>query len=138
MALHKPTISDLENAVMAVVWRLGRATADAIRIELTPGRRLRDSTVRTVLRRLEEKGYVRHENEGRTYLYLPVDASQNVAADAVRSLIDRLCNGSVEQLLSGMVEREVVSPAKLQELANRIAAAKTQQAKAPKPKSKRR
>jgi hypothetical protein len=44
-----------------------------------------------------------------------------VAAEAVRGIIERLCNGSVEDLLVGMVDREVVSPQRLQELAERIA-----------------
>jgi BlaI family transcriptional regulator, penicillinase repressor len=138
LTTHKPAISELENTVMAVVWRLGRATADAVRTELKPNRLLRDSTVRTILRRLEEKGYVRHESVGRTYVYSPVDASQIVAADAVRALIDRLCNGSVETLLVGLVDREVVSSEKLQELAKRIAADKTRHPAASKNRTKRR
>ena len=76
------------------------------------------------LARLEEKGYLRHTTEGRTYLYVPTVASQNVAADAVRGIIERFCNGSVENLLVGMVDREVVSAATLQNLAKRIAANK--------------
>ena len=52
-------------------------------------------------------------------MYTPTDASQNVAADAVRGIIERLCHGSVEDLLVGMVDREVVSPTELQELAKR-------------------
>lgn len=126
MAIDKPALSELENRVMMIVWRLGRATADAIRIQLKPGRKLRDSTVRTILRRLEAKGYVRHEVEGRTYHFLPVDASHNVAADAVRGLIERFCNGSIEALLVGMIDREVVTPEKLQQLASRLASEKGQ------------
>ncbi len=80
--------------------------------------------MRTRLRRLEEKGYVCHATEGRTYLYSPTVASQCVAADAVRGIIERFCNGSVEDLLVGMVDREVVSAAKLQDPAKRIAANK--------------
>ncbi len=121
---QKPALSDLENKVMGVVWEHGQATADLVRTEFEGSQPLKDSTVRTILRRLEEKGYLRHTTEGRTYLYVPTVASQNVAADAVRGIIERFCNGSVENLLVGMVDREVVSAATLQILAKRIAANK--------------
>ncbi len=121
---QRPALSDLEHKVMGVVWGHGRVTADLVRTELEGSRPMKDSTVRTLLRRLEEKGYVRHTTEGRTYHYLPTVASQNVAADAVGRIIERFCEGSVEHLLVGMVDREVVSAAQLRELANRIAANK--------------
>ena len=121
---QKPALSDLENKVMSIVWKHGRVTAELVRTEFENSQPMKDSTVRTILRRLEEKGYVRHTTEGRTYHYSPTVASRNVAADAVRGIIERFCNGSVEDLLVGMVDREVVSSAKLQELAKRIAASK--------------
>lgn len=121
---QKPALSDLENKVMDIVWEHGQITADRVRTELEEHQSMKDSTVRTILRRLEEKGYVRHTTEGRTYLYSPTVASQSVAADAVRGIIERFCKGSVENLLVGLVDREVVSADKLQELAKRIAANK--------------
>ncbi len=121
---EKPPLSDLENKVMSIVWDHGRVTAELVRTHLDRVQPIKDSTVRTILRRLEEKGYVRHTTEGRTYVYSPTVASQNVAADAVRGIIERFCNGSVEDLLVGMIDREVVSSEKLQELAERIAAEK--------------
>ncbi len=116
----KSPLSELENKVMAVVWERHEVTAEQVRGEFGKSQRLADSTIRTILRRLETKGYVAHRCEGRTYIYSPVVGSQNVAVDAVRSIIDRFCNGSVEALLVGMIDREVVSPEKLQELAARI------------------
>lgn len=121
---QKRALSDLENKVMGVVWHQGRVTGELVRTELESTQPMKDSTVRTILRRLEQKGYVRHATEGRTFWYSPTVASQNVAADAVRGIIERFCNGSVESLLVGMIDREVVSAAKLQELAKRIAANK--------------
>ena len=69
---------------------------------------MKESTVRTILKRLEEKGYVEHRVEGRTNVYSGIDAPQNVAAKAVRQIIERFCGGSVEQLLVGMVNNDVV------------------------------
>ncbi len=130
----KPTLSELENAVMAVIWDSGQATADSVRTLLEPERTMKDSTVRTILRRLEVKGYVQHTTEGRTFIYSPIVVSRNVAGDAVRGIVERLCNGSVEDLLVGMVDCEVVSPEKLRELAERIANAKSE----PKTKARQR
>ena len=82
---------------------------------------MKESTARTVLTRLEEKGYLTHSVDGRTNVYRGVDAPQSVAAGAVRQIIDRLCGGSVEQLLIGMVDDEVLSERELQRLAQKIA-----------------
>ena len=123
----KPQLSPLESTVMDVVWTEGRVTAEGVRVSLSETQALKDSTVRTILRRLEEKGFVEHEVEGRTYVYCPTVQSKNVANDAVRGIIDRFCNGSVEDLLVGMVDDKLLTPAKLQELANRIAEAEAEE-----------
>jgi BlaI family penicillinase repressor len=79
------------------------------------------------LSRLEEKGYARHRVEGRTNVYSGMEAPQNVAAKAVRQIIDRFCGGSVEQLLVGMVANDVVDKQELQRLAQRIARRKNRE-----------
>ncbi|PHS15992.1 MAG: CopY family transcriptional regulator [Blastopirellula sp.] len=120
----KQPLSDLENKVMDAAWAAGSVTADQVRMALEPEQSLKDSTIRTVLRRLEEKGYVTHVVEGRTYIYTPTGGAQAVAADAVRGIIDRFCKGSVEDLLLGLIDREVVSHEELSRLAQRIAKSK--------------
>jgi len=117
---ERPRLGPLENAVMRTLWERGRATADEVRVTLAETQPLKDSTVRTVLRRLEEKGYLTHVTEGRTYVYAPRVESRGVAAAAVRGIIERFCDGSVEDLLVGMVDDEIVSPQKLRQLAERI------------------
>jgi predicted transcriptional regulator len=121
---RRKSLSELEQAVMDTVWANPNSTAEACREALEPARKLKDSTVRTILRRLEEKGYLTHEVSGRTYVYRASDQPQNVAAQAVRQIIDRLCGGSVEELLVGMVDSEVLNPDELQTLARKIAARK--------------
>jgi BlaI family transcriptional regulator, penicillinase repressor len=130
----KPRLSPLENAVMQVVWSQGRATADDVRTALARRHDLKDSTIRTILRRLEEKGYVDHVVDGRTYVYRPRVEPENVAAQQVRGIIDRFCRGSVESLLVGMVDDDLITPDKLRELAQRIDAAEAAQKKAPRGK----
>ena len=117
-------LSGLEELVMGAVWSAGSATAEDVRVSLADRHPMKDSTVRTVLRRLEDKGYLRHSVEGRTYRYRPVAPVESVAAGAVRRIVDRLCRGSVEQLLIGMVDSDVVDGAELERLARRIASSR--------------
>lgn len=81
---------------------------------------MKDATVRTILRRLEKKGYVAHRAEGRTYVYSGLERPERAAVTAIRQLLDRFCGGSVEQLLVGMVDQDVISPRELTELAQKI------------------
>ena len=126
---NKPRLSALENAVMQVVWSRTRATAEDVRGLLARRHDLKDSTIRTILRRLEEKGYVEHDVEGRTYVYRPRVEPHNVAAQQVRGIIDRFCRGSVENLLVGMVDDNLITPDKLRDLADKIAEAEAAQKK---------
>jgi predicted transcriptional regulator len=87
---------------------------------------MKESTARTILKRLEDKRYVRHRVDGRTNVYSVVEPRANVAATAVRRIIDRLYGGSVEDLLVGMVENEVVDRRELAELARKIARRKSE------------
>jgi predicted transcriptional regulator len=119
---HDPAeLGELERSILSIVWRKAEVTADQVREEL--GRPLKDSTIRTVLRRLEEKGYLTHSVEERTFVYRPAQSRQRVAGRAVKRIVDWFCEGSVEALLVGMVDSKVLDRAELQRLAERIAQA---------------
>jgi predicted transcriptional regulator len=121
-ARHDPSeLGELERSILSVVWRKTQITAEQVREEL--GRPLKDSTIRTVLRRLEEKGYLEHSLENRTFIYRPAESRNRVAGRAVKRIVDWFCEGSVEALLVGMVDSKVLDRAELQRLAERIAAA---------------
>jgi predicted transcriptional regulator len=105
---------------MDYIWSHGSTTAEACREALAATRPMKDSTVRTVLRRLEEKGYLTHEIDGRTFIYKPSDKRQNVAVRAVKNIIDRFCGGSAEALLLGMVDNAVLDRKQLERLARKI------------------
>jgi predicted transcriptional regulator len=106
------------------VWTHPNCTAETCREGLAGQRALKDSTIRTILRKLEEKKYVTHEVEGRTFVYRAADTKRNVAVQAAKQLIDRFCNGSVEELLVGLVDNQVLQPKQLQRLAAEIASRK--------------
>ena len=113
-----PDLGDLERDVMQLIWADGPMNAEAVRERL--GRPLKESTIRTVLRRLEDKGYVHHTVEQRTFLFHAAEARQHVAARAVKRVVDWFCNGSVEEVLVGMVDAKMVDRAQLLALADKI------------------
>jgi predicted transcriptional regulator len=118
---HDPAeLGELERSILLIVWRRGSVTADHVREELD--RPLKGSTVRTVLRRLEEKGYLAHGIDDRAFIYRPVQSQQRVAGRAVKHIVDWFCEGSVEALLVGMVDSRMLGRVELQRLAERIAA----------------
>jgi predicted transcriptional regulator len=109
-------LGEVEQIVMDYIWSHGPSTSESCREALASSRPMKDSTIRTVLRRLEEKGYLTHETEGRTFIYKASDARQNVAVRAVKGIIDRFCGGSAEQLLLGMVDNAVLDSKQLERL----------------------
>jgi BlaI family penicillinase repressor len=120
---HDPSdLGELEREIMQFLWQRGSMTAEEVREQIE--RPLKDSTIRTVLRRLEEKGYLTHSVDNRTFIYQPTEARQVVAGRAVKRIVDWFCDGSVENLLVGMVDSQVLGRKELQRLAERIAAAK--------------
>ena len=134
MPLKLP-LSRLEQEVMNLIWSHGTATATNVQADLTPQRALRDSTIRTVLTRLEDKGYLRHEVDGRTFVYTSVEPPRSLAVRAVKQIMDRFCQGSLESLLVGMVDDQIVDPDELQRIVDRLA---TQKSVKPRKTSKRK
>jgi predicted transcriptional regulator len=118
MGEHDPAeLGELERVILQLLWSRGTMTAEYVREELAGQQRsLKDSTVRTVLRRLEEKGYARHEVDNRTFVYAPAEPARMVAGRAVKRILDRFCAGSVDS--------EVLDLEELQRLAERIAKAR--------------
>jgi BlaI family transcriptional regulator, penicillinase repressor len=121
--LKPPT--PLEQFIMDYVWAHPGCTAEMCREGVSVRRALKDSTIRTILRNLEEKGYVTHDVDGRTFVYRAVDTKRNVAVQAAQQLIDRFCGGSVEEFLVGLIDNQVLEPQQLQRLAEKIALRKS-------------
>jgi BlaI family penicillinase repressor len=113
-------LTDLQKAVLDFLWSGGPATSDQVREALHERHPLKDSSVRTILRRLEARGYLRHELVGQSFVYHSTLPPQSLAARAVRTIIDRFCSGSVEQFLLGMVDEKILSPKQLERLAQKL------------------
>jgi BlaI family transcriptional regulator, penicillinase repressor len=113
-------LTEREAQLMDVLWNRGQATAEEVR-EALPDRP-HDSTVRTLLRTLESKGYVAHAVQGKSFVYRAAQARDRVQRGAVRSFVTRLFGGSAEDLVLRLLEDEQITPAQLAEI--RQAAAK--------------
>lgn len=106
--------TDRELDVMAVLWEHGSATVAEVREHLADP--LAYTTVLTVLRILEEKGYVAHEEEGRAYRYHPLVERKRAGESALRRITRKLFRGSPELLLTQLVADRDLSEAELRRI----------------------
>jgi BlaI family transcriptional regulator, penicillinase repressor len=106
--------TDRELDVMSILWRGGSGTVAEVREALAED--LAYTSVLWVLQTLEEKGYVRHEAEGRAYRYYPLVAPEDAGGSALGRILDKMFHGSAEQLLVQLVRSERVSREELERL----------------------
>jgi len=106
-------LSELQLAVMRVLWRKGKATVADVHEALEAERGLALTTVATVLTRLEKAGLVSHRAAGRHYLYRPLVSEEDVRRSMVSVLADRLFEGDVAALVSHLVSAKDVRPGDL-------------------------
>jgi BlaI family transcriptional regulator, penicillinase repressor len=115
-------LGELEREILGLVWQMGTATAEQVRGALK--RPLKESTVRTVLRRLEDKGHLSHTVEGRTFVFRAAESRGRAAAKAVQRIADWFCEGSVAEVVTGLVDARMLDKADLARITGKIAAAK--------------
>ena len=120
----KGGLGELEREVMRIMWSHPALTSEEVRTKLR--RPLKEATVRTVLRRLEDKSYVTHEVQDRTFIYSASEPRMQAAARAVKRIVDWFCDGSVDEVLVGMMEAKMLDQEQLDMLATRVAEAKRQ------------
>ena len=113
-----PPLGDLEHELLTILWEQGEMTALAVRQQVA--RRLKDPTIRTVLRRLEEKGYVTHSVVSGTFIYRAKQTAETTAASAVQRIVERFCGGSIERVLLGLVDAKLIDPNELAAIAGKL------------------
>jgi predicted transcriptional regulator len=121
MARHRsPALTDAEARVMAVLWRLQTGTVGDVVRAMKRNRPVTYSTVQTILRILETKGYVAHEKVARAFIYRPVVDERQARRRALRHLVSRLFNGSTSLLVLNVLEDDTIEPAELKRLKKMI------------------
>ncbi len=117
---RSPALTDAEAKVMSVIWQRQTATVGDVVTALHKGRGATYSTVQTILRILETKGYVSHEKVARAFVYRPVVDERQARRRALKHLVTRLFNGSPSLLILNVLEDEEIDPAELKQLKNLI------------------
>jgi predicted transcriptional regulator len=105
MSTH--TLGELQHAIMRVLWSDGPASAAAVHAALYPERGLAPTTIATMLRKMEDKGVVRHHAEGRQFIYTPTVSEEEVRSTMVGELLERLFAGDPAALVSHLVAEHV-------------------------------
>jgi BlaI family transcriptional regulator, penicillinase repressor len=111
-----PTLTPQELELMKIVWQKGEATVRDVYETLLEHRKIAYTTVMTMMRVLEKKGYVKTRRENRAYVYRPARPERQVVRSMVREFVDRVFNGSAQPLLVHLVEDRRLSPKELEEL----------------------
>jgi BlaI family transcriptional regulator, penicillinase repressor len=110
-----PTLTDAEARLMTVLWDKQRATVADV-VDTLGKRTVNYSTVQTLLRILETKGYVAHEKAGRAFLYRPLIDQNQARRRALTHLLSRLFNNSPSLLVTNVLEDERIDPLEIERL----------------------
>jgi predicted transcriptional regulator len=113
---QSPALTDAEAQVMAVLWRLHTGSVGDVVAGLNETRAVTYSTVQTILRILEKKGYVSHDKVARAFVYRPVVDERQARRRALRHLVSRLFEGSPSLLVMNVLEDEDIDPAERERL----------------------
>jgi predicted transcriptional regulator len=111
-----PELSPAQREIMEIVWERGEVTANEVRRVLSRTRKVARNTVRTLLERMEDKGWLEHRAEGRTFLYTAARPRQDAVGQKVREIVDTVCGGSPETLVSALLDYRGLRPDELQRI----------------------
>jgi BlaI family penicillinase repressor len=109
-------MSPAETQVLRLVWQLGEATVQQVHDALPAGRKVAYKTVQTLLRRLEDKGYLRHRIEGKAYIFGPAVQREQVVKRTVLDFLDRLFGGDPRPLMHFLAEDGRIDADDIEEL----------------------
>ncbi len=109
------TLTEVELELMEVLWEKERATVGEI-VAALPDERLAYSSVLTMMRILEQKGYVEHAKEGRAFIYRPVVDRRQAVQSVISYLLKRFFKGSPELLVVNLLEHEDVGKTEIKRL----------------------
>ena len=113
------SLTKAEEDIMQFIWQLGRCTVSNI-IDTMKEPRPPHSSVSTIVRILEKKGFVDHKSYGRTYEYFPIITKEEYSRKSLASLITNYFNGSPAELVSFLVNKEETSVQELQDLIKQL------------------
>jgi BlaI family transcriptional regulator, penicillinase repressor len=97
-------LSPAQHQIMNCIWEHGELSVSGVLAVLAPRRKVARNTVRTLLARMEEKGWLKHREEGRTFLYSAAKPKQTTVGEKIADVMERLCGGSLETLMAALID----------------------------------
>jgi predicted transcriptional regulator len=119
-----PELTPAQGEIMEIIWERGEVSASEVRRVLAQTRAVARNTVRTLLERMEEKGWITHREEGRTFLYSAAQPRQVTIGQKVQEVIETVCGGSAEALVTALLDYRGLSPGELERIRKMLAEAK--------------
>ena len=111
-----PDLSPAQREIMEIVWQRGEVTATEVRRILARVRKVARNTVRTLLERMEDKGWLKHRAEGRTFLYTAARPRHDTIGQKVREVVETVCGGSPETLVAALLDYRGLRPDELKRI----------------------
>lgn len=125
-----PELTPAQGELMEIIWERGEVTASELRRVLARTRAVSRNTVRTLLERMEEKGWITHREEGRTFLYVAAQPRQVTIGQKVQEVVETVCGGSAEALVTALLDYRGLDSRELERIRQMLARARaTRQAK---------
>lgn len=97
-------LSPAQQRIMECIWEHGELSASSVRDILAEQKDVARNTVRTLLERMEEKGWLKHREVNRTYLYSAAKPKQTTVGEKVQDAVERICGGSPETLMAALID----------------------------------
>jgi BlaI family penicillinase repressor len=119
-----PELSPGQREIMEIVWERGEVTANEVRRVLSRTRQVARNTVRTLLERMEDKGWLEHRADGRTFLYSAARPRHATIGQKVREIVETVCGGSPETLVTALLDYRGLRPDELKRIRTMLDEAK--------------
>jgi predicted transcriptional regulator len=119
-----PELTPAQGEIMEIIWDRGEASASEVRRILSRTRKVSRNTVRTLLERMEEKGWIIHREEGRTFLYAAAQPREATIGQKVQEIVETVCGGSAEALVTALLDYRGLDAGELTRIRKMLAQAR--------------
>jgi BlaI family transcriptional regulator, penicillinase repressor len=119
-----PELTPAQREIMEIIWERGELSASEVRRILSQTRTVARNTVRTLIERMEEKGWMTHRVDGRTFLYSAAQQRNASIGQKVREVIETVCGGSPEALVTALLDYRGLSPTELERIRQMLSKAR--------------
>ncbi len=117
-------LTPAQGEIMDIVWEHGEVSASEVRQVLSRTRAVARNTVRTLMERMEEKGWITHREDGRTFLYAAAQPRQATIGQKVQEVVETVCGGSAEALVTALLDYRGLSSGELDRIRQMLARAR--------------